>query len=1003
MQPAQQVTFDRYRLDLTNSQLWRGKRALVLTRQTFAVLRYLVEHAGQVVTKAELFDALWPGTAVSDGALTFCIVELRKALGDKAKKPKFIETMHRQGYRFLPCVTTQPVQNSQFNILNASSQSELFNCKAAPLLVGRDSDLTYLHHRLEQAVSGERQLVFVTGEAGIGKTTLINTFLQGLRHRAGGSGSPPAPSRAPSAQRLHPGVWVAVGQCIEHYGPGEPYMPILEALGRLCRTPEGKQAVTLLQHHAPTWLVQMPSLLNATALEALHRQTQGATRERMLREMGEALEAMTADRPVVLVLEDLQWSDASTVALLSLLARRRESARLLVIGAYRPVEVIVQEHPLRAVKQELHLHGLCTELPLGLLSEAQVADYLQQRFGIGTTDRSPLHPLAKALHQRTEGNPLFMEEVVQELRERGMLAAGGTPGQTPLPTELHIPATVQGVLAARIDRLAPDEKVLLQQLAVIGRKFPLSLLRHVITQTEDELYRLLASLQRKEFLYEQPAFPEVEYTFKHALTQEVAYTSLLRERRKGLHERTAQAIETLFHSRAEDHYGDLAHHYSRSGNTPKAIEYLHRAGQQAVQRSAHAEAITHLTTALEFFNALPVTHHTPQRAQNELTLHLTLGPALMNIRGFAAPEVGALYARARELCQQVGATALRLPVLCGLYLFYSVRAELRAAQELGEQFLSLAHGAQDPALLLEAHRALGGTLFGLGELVSAQAHLEEALAFYDPQQHSPHAFLYGHDPGVACLCFLARILWHLGYPDQALQSSERALALATRLSHPFSLAVALSWATALHQLRREMQTTQERAEATLALTSEHEVAFFVAHGEVLRGWALVEQGQGQEGVTQIRQGLAAYGATGAELERPHWCALLAEACGKVGQAEEGLTVLAEALAVVDEKGDRYYEAELYRLKGTLTLQSQVQGSKSKVEEAEECFWKAIEIARRQSAKSLELRAVMSVSRLWQRQGKQDEARQLLAEIYGWFTEGFDTKDLHEAKALLDEL
>jgi predicted ATPase len=346
-----------------------------------------------------------------------------------------------------------------------------------------------------------------------------------------------------------------------------------------------------------------------------------------------------------------------------------------------------------------------------------------------------------------------------------------------------------------------------------------------------------------------------------------------------------------------------------------------------------------------------------------------------------------------------------LPVLYGLWVFYELRAELRAAQELGEQLLSLAQSAQDPALLLVAHFALADTLLWPGQLSRARAHLEQSITLYDPHQHHSLALLYGTDPGVDCLCFLARILWHLGYQDQALKSSERALALATSLSHPYSLALVHSWAAALHQLRREAQIVQERAEAALALSSEHEIAFFAAHGLVLRGWALVEQGQGREGVAQIRQGLAAYRATGAELERPHWCALLAEACGRVGQAEEGLTVLAETLAVVEENGDRYYEAELYRLKGELTLQqARVQRRESSVQkEAEECFWKAIEIARKQRAKSLELRAVMSLGRLWQQQGKRQEAHHMLAEIYHWFTEGFDTTDLQEAKALLESL
>ena len=309
---------------------------------------------------------------------------------------------------------------------------------------------------------------------------------------------------------------------------------------------------------------------------------------------------------------------------------------------------------------------------------------------------APLRDLKQLILERTEGTPFFIEEIVQELRERDLLSDPRRVGSA----HLHVlPTTVQGVLAARIDRLASDEKTLLQQLAVIGREFPVSLLRQVITQPEDELYRLLVSLQRKEFLYEQPAFPEVEYIFKHALTQEVAYNSVLVERRKVLHERTAQAIESFYSTKLEDHYSDLAHHYSHSGNTQKAVEYLHLAGQQAVQRSANEEAINPLTSALGLLKTLP---DTPERVQQELGLHLTLGSALMVVKGYAAPEVGAVYTQGRVLCQQVGETPQLFPVLRGLLVFYLLRAELQTARELGEQLLRLAQNVQDPALLLEA-------------------------------------------------------------------------------------------------------------------------------------------------------------------------------------------------------------------------------------------------------------------------------------------------------------
>jgi len=376
-------------------------------------------------------------------------------------------------------------------------------------------------------------------------------------------------------------------------------------------------------------------------------------------------------------------------------------------------------------------------------------------------------------------------------------------------------------------------------------------------------------------------------------------------------------------------------------------------------------------------------------------------------QGYAAPVVLHAYARARELCQQVGETPQLFQVLRGLWVFYLIRVELQTARELGEQLLTLAQHVGDPALRLEAHSALGNTLNYLGEFAASQGHLEQGIGLYDPLQHRSHAFRYGQDPGVMSRAYAGVTLWWLGYPDQALQRSHEALTLARELSHPYSLGYALFFATWLHQFRREWHLTHETAEGLIALATEHGFALWVAGGTVMRGWALAQrshasgagQRPGEEGIAQMQQGLVAWRATGAKVFRPYGLTLLAEASAQVGQCEAGLTRLAEALAVVDETGERRWEAELYRLKGELLLTR----SAAYDTEAETCFHQALDIARRQQAKSLELRAAMSLSRLWQHQGKRAEARELLAPIYGWFTEGFDTADLQEAKALLEEL
>jgi predicted ATPase len=378
--------------------------------------------------------------------------------------------------------------------------------------------------------------------------------------------------------------------------------------------------------------------------------------------------------------------------------------------------------------------------------------------------------------------------------------------------------------------------------------------------------------------------------------------------------------------------------------------------------------------------------------------------------------MGAAYTRARELCRQVGDTPQLFPVLWGLYLSYLVRGDLQTARELAEQFLGLAQNVQDPELLLWAHYALGATLTWLGEFTLALEHVRQSNALYDPQHHRSHTLLYGQDPGVACLGFTAWGLWFLGYPDQALKKSREALTLARELAHPSTSAYALDWAAMFHQFRGEQQAAQERAETAITVSTEQGLPLWLALGAGVRGWALAERGQGEEGITQIRQSLAAIQAMGGELTRPYQLALLAEAHAKGGQTEEGLTVLTEALVAVDNRGECWWAAELYRLKGQLMLQKfQVSGAKLQVanslgssiqtleSKAEKCFLKAIDIACKQRTKSLELRATMSLSRLWQQQGKKAEARQVLTAVYDWFIEGFDTKDLQEAKALLEEL
>ncbi|MBI3796153.1 MAG: AAA family ATPase [Deltaproteobacteria bacterium] len=855
--------------------------------------------------------------------------------------------------------------------------------------VGRQSELAQLQKAWELAKAGRGQIVGVMGEPGLGKSRIFYEF----------------------KLTSQSGCLVLEAYSVSH-GKASPYLPLIELLKsyfQIHPQDEDRQRkekiagkVLILDRRLEDILPYLFALLGiedpTSSLAQMdphirRRRTFEAIRKLFLRE--------SLNQPLLLIFEDLHWIDSETQGFLDALSESVVSARILLLVNYRP-----------EYRHEWGTKTYYTQLRLAPLSKDEAEELLTFLLGNDASFKT----LKRLILEKTEGTPFFMEEVVQTLVEEHVLVGGrGNYRLEKAPTELHISPTVQGVLAARIDRLGMAEKALLQQLAAIGREFPLSLVRQVVLQPEEELYRLLSSLQSKEFLYERPAFPEVEYLFKHALTQEVAYGTVLQERRKALHEQTAQAIEALYRSSLDDHYSELAHHYSRSGNTPKAVEYLHLAGQQAAQRSATAEAIHHLTAALELLKTLPAA---PERTQRELMLQITLGGVLQDTKGFAALEAERVFARARELCQEVGETPHLFPVLFGLGQSCVARAELQTARQLGEQCLRLAQHIQDPTMLGAAYSLLGTALQNQGELALAQEYLERGIMLYGPQQQDPSWSQDSHprlNRIVPCLSIAAMNLWFLGYPAQAQRRIQEALTLSRALTDPFNLAYALNVAANLHHFRKEIQAAQEQAEALITLSSEHGLSYRLAWGTSWRGWALTAQGQRGEGIAEMRQGLAALQATGLGVIRSYLLGLLAEAYGETGQVEEGLTLLAEAQAAVHKNGERHLEAELYRLKGTLTLkQSEVRSPRSAVNnpqsairnpqlEAEACFQKAIEITRQQGAKSLELRAVMSLSRLWQQQGKKEEARQLLAEIYGWFTEGFDTKDLQEAKALLGEL
>jgi predicted ATPase len=977
----QPLLFPPFRLDTANQQLWRDKEEISLRRKSFDVLRYLVDHFGQLVTKEMLLDAVWPGVVVGDSMPATCVVELRRALGDDARTPRFIETVHRRGYRFIARVTRAAAARE---VTPNSSQPPQ---RPKSIMVGREEELALLQGWYSQVLEGERLVLFVAGEAGIGKTTFVQAFLDSIAQEG--------------TARL------GRGQCVEQYGAGEPYMPVLEALSQLSREYGGEQVIEVLNKFAPTWLAQMPELLTREERMRLQTEMQGVTQQRMLREMTQALEALAAEMPLVLLLEDLHWSDFSTLELISAFARRSGPARMLIVGTYRPVEILVKDHPLRTMRQELELHRYCKELRLKLLSEQNVVDYLARR--LASDGSRQFGTLAPVIHVRTDGNPLFMVNMVDYLLvDAGLRASSREVSEAEWAERLrsHRLDALRGIrqmIERNLERLKPEEQAVLEGASVAGAEFSAAAVAAALGRPQDEVEACCMRLSRREqFVSEQGAvaWPDgtvaTGFRFNHALYQEVLYSRLPAGHQLQLHRLIALREEAGYGERASEVATELAHHYSRANDKNKAVQYFQLAGQRAITRAAMIEAERHFANALELLSELP---ESVERDRRELELQLAVGAALIAVKGWAAAETGRAYTRARELCDRLGDAPELFPALFGMYAMYLVRGEAQTANALAEQLMRRADNAEDSVLTLYARIARGVTSYFMGDFTSALEHLEMGISIYDQERHRTLILRYGFDAGVWCLCYAAATHWQLGYPDQALKRSDEALALAQKLSHPLNLAQAELWASILLQFRREARVVLETTESLITRSAEHGITDWLDWATCLRGWAMAAKGSHEEGIAQIRESLAALEAKGAGVWRPYFLCLLAEACIETSHVDAGLHALTEALAAADKHEEREHEAQIHWLRGELLLRQ----TDSDAAEAQKCFERAIEIARKQSAKSFELRATMSLARLLDERGRRAEARTILAEIYNWFTEGFDTADLKDGKTLLDEL
>jgi predicted ATPase/class 3 adenylate cyclase len=835
-------------------------------------------------------------------------------------------------------------------------------------LVGRKQELGLLLEGWEQVRDGVGRVVLLSGEAGIGKSRLVAALKDYVAS--------------------DPRAWLTPFQCSPYYQNSSLY-PVVDLLQRVVLQLEptetteqrlDKLEAFLDQYGMP--LADMVPLFAALLSMPLNERypplnlSAEQQKQRLLEAVLQVLLERARQQPLLLVVEDLHWIDPTTLQLLSLLVDQGPTARILAVFTYRP-----DFSPPWLGRSHV------THVTLNRLTNRQVADLVK---ALAHGKELPEELLAQII-EKTDGVALFVEELTKMVLESGVLQEQADRYALAVPLRsLAIPATLQGSLTARLDGLTSAKEVA-QLAATLGREFSYELLQTVSGLDDPRLRNALTRLVEAELLYQRGVPPRAAYLFKHALVQGVAYESMLKSKRQQVHQKIAQVLAERFPEIAETQPELLAHHCAEAGLTEQAIRYWLRAGERAAQQSANPEAIANLAQGLALLGMLP---DSPQRARQELLLQMALTGPLIATQGYGAAETLRAYTRARELGEQLGEVAQLFPLLYGQWVTAIIGARMHTTLEVAQQFMRLADQQADTAPILMGHRLLGITLVNQGEIVQGRAELERTLALYDPQQHRGLAFHYGQDAQASSLTFLARAQWLGGYPDQALHSLQEAVDVARALNHANTLAYVLYYGGALlAQFRGDVQSVREYTQAVTALAEEKRLSMWLAYATVSKGWTLTKSGQMQEGISQMTKGLADLRARGTELFRPHLLGMLAEAYGDAGQAKAGLDVLAEALATVESTHERQWEAELHRLKGELCLDIDDIA-------AESSFRRALEIAHKQHAQMLELRAATSLARLAQKRGESQDTATVLHEVYARFSEGFDTSDLREARTLI---
>ena len=919
--------FGPFRLDLGERRLLCGDEVVPLRSKVFDTLRVLVENHDHLMRKDELMKALWPDSVVEENNLEHNISTIRRTLGQLHAGVKHIETVPRQGYRLIVPVETVAPPRSRFEDARRS------------WIVEREEQLSVLRTAFEIAGAGTRQAILIAGEAGVGKTTLVRAFVDEL-------------STAPAMS-------VAIGNCQEGHGEGEPYMPVLEALSRLARE-RGGMCRDVLQR----WSSEDP-----------HRF--GVTAERMLREITDAIELLTVDQTIVLVLEDLHWADHSTVDLLARIAQRTEPARLLLLATYRPYDS----------KAQLKLRGRCREIALRDLSVGGVEKYLLERFGGSVAALA-----AQRIHARTQGNPLFVATVISSWLANGSLRRTDTGWSLTADVE-HlariIPDDLRQMIESQITNLDRADQEIIQAASVAGSSFCPAAIAPALDLPMLDVEARCALLAKDGRFFTADGAQEwpdgtvcERYVFRHSVYRDVVYERIPAGRRVRLHQQIADRVEQGYRGQEDEIASELAMHFLEARDAPRALQYLQRAAEQSLIRSAHREAIGHLTNAIGMLRRLP---DLGERARRERDLLTLLAPALVITKGFADSEAEHAYRRAYELSTQLDGSGAHFPVVFGLAVMLEIRGQYPKAQQLMERHLP--EQECGGGFHLEARDLLACSRFHQGAFRDALEHGEKGAQAYSPDRHSLISAALGEDPGIDCHTWAALSLWFLGYPDRALKEARRAVWLATDPTRRYSLATAQTQLAILHQLRQEEESTLEWADRAIALASEQGYSYRCAVGTVLRGWALARKGEWEEGVRAIQEGMNGCAAVGAELDRPYYFALLAEAHLIAGRPAEAAAVLERALACASNTPTFFYMAELHRLRGIAAIHCRANS-----EAVERWFRQAIDIASGQGALSLELRCALSLA---EEQGQREH----LCKVYSRFTEGFDTPDLRRAASL----